>query len=72
MNEDQQSSPLTMGTVLTHRSEVSVAGFLELCDSFDFCIIATLTLFISSTTSAGSVHKSRGDNVVRMWVQLKR
>ena len=21
---------------------------------------------------AGSVHKSRGDNVVRMWVQLKR
>ena len=23
-------------------------------------------------TPAGSVHKSRGDNVVRMWVQLKR
>ena len=26
----------------------------------------------SSITPAGSVHKSRGDNVVRMWVQLKR
>ena len=23
-------------------------------------------------TPVGSVHKSRGDNVVRMWVQLKR
>ena len=23
-------------------------------------------------TPAGSVHKSRGDNVVRMWVMLKR
>ena len=23
-------------------------------------------------SQAGSVHKSRGDNVVRMWVQLKR
>ena len=22
--------------------------------------------------SMGSIHKSRGDNVVRMWVQLKR
>ena len=26
----------------------------------------------SAATPAGSVHKSRGDNVVRMWVQLKR
>ena len=26
----------------------------------------------SAVTQAGSVHKSRGDNVVRMWVQLKR
>ena len=26
----------------------------------------------SAITPAGSVHKSRGDNVVRMWVQLKR
>ena len=26
----------------------------------------------SSITPAGSVHKSRDDNVVRMWVQLKR
>ena len=26
----------------------------------------------SAVTPAGSVHKSRGDNVVRMWVQLKR
>ena len=25
----------------------------------------------SAVTPAGSVHKSRGDNVVRMWVQLK-
>ena len=27
---------------------------------------------ICAVTPAGSVHKSRGDNVVRMWVQLKR
>ena len=26
----------------------------------------------SAVTQAGSVHKSRGDNVVRIWVQLKR
>ena len=26
----------------------------------------------SAVTPAGSVHKSRGDNVVHMWVQLKR
>ena len=26
----------------------------------------------SAVAPAGSVHKSRGDNVVRMWVQLKR
>ena len=26
----------------------------------------------SAVTPAGSVHKSKGDNVVRMWVQLKR
>ena len=26
----------------------------------------------STVTPAGSVHKSRGDNVVHMWVQLKR
>ena len=26
----------------------------------------------SAVTPAGSVHKFRGDNVVRMWVQLKR
>ena len=26
----------------------------------------------SAVTPAGSVHKSRSDNVVRMWVQLKR
>ena len=32
----------------------------------------SLHLASSSITTAGSVHKSRGDNVVRMWVQLKR
>ena len=26
----------------------------------------------SAVTPAGSVHKSSGDNVVHMWVQLKR
>ena len=26
----------------------------------------------SAVTPAGSVHKSRGDNGVRMWVQLKK
>ena len=29
-------------------------------------------LAISAVTTAGSVHKSSGDNVVGMWVQLKR
>ena len=35
---------------------------------------ASLSLYLasSSITPAGSVHKSRGDSVVRMWVQLKR
>ena len=32
----------------------------------------TVHLASSAVTPAGSVHKSRGDNVVRMWVQLKR
>ena len=32
----------------------------------------SLYLVSSSTIPAGSVHKSRGDNVVRMWMQLKR
>ena len=32
----------------------------------------SLYLASSSITPAGSVHKSRGDIVVRMWVQLKR
>ena len=32
----------------------------------------SLRLTSSSITPAGSVHKSRGDSVVRMWVQLKR
>ena len=32
----------------------------------------SLLLASSSITPAGSVHKSRGDSVVRMWVQLKR
>ena len=31
-----------------------------------------LHLASSCITSAGSVHKSRGDSVVHMWVQLKR
>ena len=32
----------------------------------------SLHLVSSSITPAGSVHKSRGYNVVRMWVHLKR
>ena len=32
----------------------------------------SLHLASSSITQAGSVHKFRGDSVVRMWVQLKR
>ena len=32
----------------------------------------SLHLASSSITPAGSVHKSRGDSVVRMWVQLRR
>ena len=30
------------------------------------------SLAICAVTPAGSVHTSRGDNVMRMWVQLKR
>ena len=35
---------------------------------------ATFSVHLTSSalTPAGSVHTSRGDNVVRMWVQLKR
>ena len=47
MNEDQQSSSLTMGAILTHLGVV-----LDLGDNFDSCITATLTLFLSSTTSS--------------------
>ena len=32
----------------------------------------SIHLASSAVTLAGSVHKSRGDNVVRMWMQLKR
>ena len=32
----------------------------------------SIHLVSSAVTPAGSVHKSRGDNVVHMWVQLKR
>ena len=32
----------------------------------------SLHLASNSITPAGSVHKSRGDSVVRMWLQLKR
>ena len=32
----------------------------------------SLHLASSAVTPAGFVHKSRGENVVRMWVQLKR
>ena len=32
----------------------------------------SLHLASNSITPAGSVHKSRGDSMVRMWVQLKR
>ena len=32
----------------------------------------SVNVAISAVTPAGSVHKSRGDNVVRMWMQLKR
>ena len=32
----------------------------------------SLHLACSSITPAGSVHKSKGDNVVCIWVQLKR
>ena len=32
----------------------------------------SVNLASSAVTPAGYVHKSTGDNVVRMWVQLKR
>ena len=39
-----------------------------------FGTTASLSLHLASRfiTAAGSVHISRGNNVVRMWVQLKR
>ena len=35
-------------------------------------VSVSVHLACSAVTQAGSVHKSRSDNVVRMWVQLKR
>ena len=52
MNEDQQSSSLTMGAILMHCGVVLDAGFLDLGDNFDSCITATLSLFLSNTTSS--------------------
>ena len=53
--------------------------FLEPClwgylDDPDFGPPASVFLHLarSSITPAGSVHTSRGDNVVGMWMQLKR
>ena len=39
---------------------------------FPLVVHQPVHLASSAVTPAGSVHKSRGDNVVRMWVQLKR
>ena len=36
------------------------------------CCLPTPMTLASAVSPAGSVHKSRGDNVVRMWMQLKR
>ena len=43
-------------------------------DHPDFGPTASISLHLASNsnTPAGSVHKSRGDSVVCMWVQLKR
>ena len=35
-------------------------------------VIFSVHLGSSALTPAGSVHKSRGDNIVHMWVQFKR
>ena len=50
MNEGQQFSSMTMGTVPTHCGVVQDAGSLDLGDSVDSLITLTLTLFLSSTT----------------------
>ena len=39
---------------------------------FPLVVHQPASLASSTVTPAESVHKSRGDNVVRMWVQLKR
>ena len=39
---------------------------------FPLVVHQQTSLAISAVTPAGSVHKSKGDNVVRMWLQLKR
>ena len=39
---------------------------------FPLVVHQPASLASSAVTSAGSVQKSRGDHVVRMWVQLKR
>ena len=39
---------------------------------FPLVVHQPASLASSAVTPVGSVHKSRGDDVVRMWVQLKR
>ena len=57
--------------VFTHSLDPCLGGE---SDHPAFCPPASISLHLASTsiTPAGSVHKSRGDSVVRMWVQLKR
>ena len=54
--------------VSTHSHDLASGG----SPMFPLVVHQPASLASSAVTPAGSVHKSRGDNVVRMWVQLKR
>ena len=78
---------LALFSVATVRSMLYHFFHMALLNDFGLTLYINLRLRLSSVTLAasfsvhlassaitpiGSVHKSRGDNVVRMWVQLKR
>ena len=64
---------------IVRSGKINYALFLLSTHSHDPClgesdVPASFSVHLASSavTPAGFVHKSRGDNVVRMWVQLRR
>ena len=62
----------TLLLLSTHSHDPSYWGSLIFLLVVHQLLLLSIPLVSSTVTSAGSVHKSRGDNVVRVWVQLKR